>query len=55
MLLIVPHEILFIVGSKSCDEEEEADASYHTEQFYRWHLDQLDPSIALVSPNFQDY
>ena len=37
------------VGSKSCPDEEEADASYHTDQFYRWHMDQLDPSIALVS------
>ena len=37
------------VGTKSCEDEEEADATYHTEMFYRWHMDQLDPSIALVS------
>ena len=37
------------VGTKSTEDEEEADLSYHTEKFYRWHMDQLDPSIALVS------
>ena len=37
------------VGTKSCPDEEEADSTYHTELFYRWHMDQLDPSIALVS------
>jgi len=49
LICLDPHETqeACTVGSKSCDEEEEADASYHTEQFYRWHLDQLDPSIAL--------
>jgi len=49
LICLDPHETqeACTVGSKSCEEEEEADASYHTEQFYRWHLDQLDPSIAL--------
>ena len=37
------------VGSKSSEDEEEADKSYHTDEFYRWHMNQLDPSIALVS------
>ena len=37
------------VGTKSSPDEEEADMSYHTDQFYRWHMDQLDPSISLVS------
>ena len=37
------------VGTKSSPDEEEADKSYHTDQFYRWHMDELDPSISLVS------
>lgn len=47
------------VGTKSCPDEEEADSTYHTELFYRWHMDQLDPSIALcffcpTAQSFQD-
>jgi cysteine protease ATG4 len=40
------------VGSKSSPDEEEADSTYHTDQFYRWHMDQLDPSISLVNYYF---
>lgn len=49
LICLDPHETQFAspVGSKSCEEEEEADSTYHTEQFYRWHMDELDPSIAL--------
>ena len=51
LICLDPHETQAAasVGSKSSPDEEEADLSYHTDQFYRWHMDQLDPSIALVS------
>ena len=51
LICLDPHEtqITMKVGAKDCPEDEEADASYHTQQFYRWHMDQLDPSIALVN------
>ena len=50
LVCIDPHETqtAMKVGAKDSPDEEEADASYHTEQFYRYHMDQLDPSIALV-------
>ena len=50
LICLDPHEtqMAVSVGTKSTPEEEEADSTYHTEQFYRWHMDQLDPSIALV-------
>lgn len=35
------------VGSKTSDEEVQADSTYHTDKFYRLHVSQLDPSLAL--------
>jgi len=49
LICLDPHETqtAMTVGTKSSPDEEEADMSYHTDQFYRWHMDQLDPSISL--------